>query len=118
MTEEPRRLYEKFKTTGQEKIKLACAVEGFFSYSNSLTEQEKRAYSEYLKRRIRPVMEKLIQEEDTEKMEKIEEFGWYGRAELDTFIRFAGSCHKIESLVWLMEQKDRKYGYQDRDFTL
>ncbi len=35
-------------------------------------------------------MEKLIQEEDTEKMEKIEEFGWYGRAELDTFIRFAG----------------------------
>lgn len=63
-------------------------------------------------------MEKLIKEEDTEKMEKIEEFGWYGRAELDTFIRFAGSCHKIESLVWLMEQKDRKYGYQDRDFTL
>lgn len=49
-----------------------------------MTEQEKRAYSEYLKRRIRPVMEKLIKEEDTEKMEKIEEFGWYGRAELDT----------------------------------
>ena len=63
-------------------------------------------------------MEKLILEENIKKMEQLEVYGWYGERELENFIYLARNQHKIESLVWLMEQKDKKYGYQDRDFTL
>ena len=31
MKEEQNILYRKFQTTGQERIRLACALEGFFS---------------------------------------------------------------------------------------
>lgn len=118
MTEDQKMLYNKFKNTGQERIKLACALEGFLDAQTPLEESEEKAYREYLKRRIRPAMEKLILEEAIEKMEKIEKYSWYGKAEAENFIRFARNHHKIESMVWLMEQKDRNYGYCDRDFTL
>lgn len=45
--------YEKFQTTGQERIRLACALEGFF-LANECEEEKKTAYGQYLKRRIRP----------------------------------------------------------------
>ena len=48
--------YEKFQTTGQERIRLACALEGFF-LTNECEEEKKTAYGQYLKRRIRPAME-------------------------------------------------------------
>ena len=51
--------YEKFQTTGQERIRLACALEGFF-LTNECEEEKKTAYGQYLKRRIRPAMEALI----------------------------------------------------------
>ena len=33
--------YEKFQTTGQERIRLACALEGFF-LANECEEEEKK----------------------------------------------------------------------------
>ena len=59
MEEERDMRYEKFQTTGQERIRLACALEGFF-LTNECEEEKKTAYGQYLKRRIRPAMEALI----------------------------------------------------------
>ena len=69
--------YEKFQTTGQERIRLACALEGFF-LANECEEEKKTAYGQYLKRRIRPAMEALIREENVGKMELLKSFGWFG----------------------------------------
>lgn len=107
-------LYRKFQTTGQERIRLACALEGFFCGEN----EEKTAYSQYLKRRIRPAMEALIQEENVSKMELLESQDWFGKEELECFISIARKERKLESLVWLMQLKDRKYGYKEKKFDL
>lgn len=66
MEEERDMRYEKFQTTGQERIRLACALEGFF-LTNECEEEKKTAYGQYLKRRIRPAMEALIREENVGK---------------------------------------------------
>ena len=117
MEKEPNILYQKFQTTGQERIRLACALEGFFSEKGG-NEAEKSAYGQYLKRRIRPAMEALIREENVGKMELLEEQGWFGAAELDQFLAIARKEHRLESLVWLMKLKDSKYGYKDKTFEL
>lgn len=118
MEKEQEFLYEKFKSTGQEKVKLSLALEGFFDEKPGFMEDAKIAYSQYLRRRIRPAMELLIREENIRKMELLEKNNWFGRNELESFIRTARKEQKLESLVWLMKLKDDKYGYTDRDFTL
>ena len=114
-------IYEKFRTTGQEKVKMACALEGFFQKKMKFSQDEKKIqkeYEKYLQRRIRSVMEYLILEEDLDRMKGLEPYGWWGKIELEQFIRIAREHQKIESLVWLLNQKDQKYGYEDRDLTL
>ena len=118
MDKEQEFLYEKFKSTGQEKVKLSCALEGFFPEKEETSEEAKNAYSQYLKRRIRPAMEELIRQENICEMEQLAGMDWFGRNELESFIRTARKEQKLESLVWLMKLKDSKYGYTDRDFTL
>lgn len=110
-------LYRKFQTTGQERIRLACALEGFFR-GESMGNEEKTAYNQYLKRRIRPAMEALIQEENVSGMELLESQDWFGKEELESFISTARKERKLESLVWLMQLKDRKYGYKEKKFDL
>ena len=117
MEEERDMRYEKFQTTGQERIRLACALEGFF-LTNECEEEKKTAYGQYLKRRIRPAMEALIREENVGKMELLESFGWFGAEELENFICTARRERKLESLVWLMRLKDQKYGYKEKKFDL
>ena len=51
-------------------------------------------------------------------MEILEQQGWFGRKELDSFIQIAREQRRLESLVWLMLLKDQKYGYDEPDFTL
>ena len=111
-------LYEKFRTTKQERIRLACAMEAFFQENEGSTEKELEDYRLYLKKRIRPAMEILIKSEDTIKMEKLEKQGWFGRQELEQFILLAREQRKLESLVWLMRLKDRKYGYEERKLII
>ena len=104
MEEERDMRYEKFQTTGQERIECE--------------EEKKTAYGQYLKRRIRPAMEALIREENVGKMELLESFGWFGAEELENFICTARRERKLESLVWLMRLKDQKYGYKEKKFDL
>lgn len=114
---EGEKLYEKFSTSKQEPVRLAVALRGFF-LEDGVTQEEREAYAAYLKIRIRPAMEELIQEEAVEKMEKIEALGWFGQPQLEVFIRLARSRKKTASLMWLLHLKDKKYGYQQKDFSL
>ena len=102
MDKEQEFLYEKFKSTGQEKVKLSCALEGFFQEKEETSEEAKNAY----------------RQENICEMEQLAGMDWFGINELESFIRTARKEQKLESLVWLMKLKDSKYGYTDRDFTL
>ena len=90
--------------------KLEQALEIYF--------QENQEIQKYLKLRIRSVMELLIENEDTERMEQIEKCGWFSANELENFIRCAQEKAKLRSLVWLLHLKDKKYGYPKKDFSL
>ena len=54
-------------------------------------------------------MEILLEEEDTERMQCLEEQGWFGRKELDGFIHSASEKEKLRSLIWLLHLKNEKY---------
>ena len=78
------------------------------------TEEEEQI----LKKKIRTVMEQLICQEDLETMEEMETRGWFGRYELERFIRYAGNRRRPLSLMWLLHLKNEKYGYKSEDFGL
>lgn len=108
--------YQRFLNTGQESVRLTTALDGFFA-EESVPESERAAYASYLKRRIRPAMERLIRENALEKMDALERQGWFGVQELDTFIQKAQELGQEASLLWLLRRKGERYGYHDRDFS-
>ena len=57
-------------------------------------------------------MEVLIEKEDTEKMDILEQQGWFGAGELETFLKIAREKEKKVSLMWLLHLKNNKYGYR------
>lgn len=87
-------------------------------FQEEVEESRKKECEKYLKLRIRPVMENLIEQEDTERIEKLEAYGWFGAAQTDAFIRIAAEKKCLSSLVWLLNLKKQKYGYKDKDFSL
>ena len=110
-------LYQRFLNTAQEAVRLTAALEGFF-LETDIEESQRDAYTAYLKRRIRPAMERLIRENALEKMDVLEQRGWVGAQEMDAFIRQAQSLGQVAAMLWLMRRKGERYGYHDRDFTL
>ena len=42
----------------------------------------------------------------------------YGKKELETFIRTAREEGRLQALVWLMKEKNDRYGYEDREYDL
>ena len=99
---------------------LYCGYGNFTGEEDDLMQDRKleQALEKYLKLRIRSVMELLIENEDTERMEQIEKCGWFSANELENFIRCAQEKAKLRSLVWLLHLKDKKYGYPKKDFSL
>ena len=91
--------------------KLEQALEIYFQNIPAGESEEFREAQKYLKLRIRSAM-------DTERMEQLEKCGWFSENELMVFIRYAQEKTKLRALVWLLHLKDKKYGYQKRDFSL
>ena len=91
--------------------KLEQALEIYFQENPDRESDKYQEIQKYLKLRIRSVMELLIENEDTERMEQIEKCGWFSANELENFIRCAQEKAKLRSLVWLLHLKDKKYGY-------
>ena len=60
----------------------------------------------------------MIRSQQIEQMEILAEQGWYGKKELETFIRTAREEGRLQALVWLMKEKNDRYGYEDREYDL
>lgn len=114
---EEQEIYQIFHETRQEAQRLTAALEGFFQ-KKAVSEEHQEAYSRYLKRRIRPAVEQLIQEEAVEKIQALDQLGWFHEQELEGFIRTARQYEKPASLMYFLHRKNEVYGYHDRDFSL
>ena len=104
------------KSGNQEEVRLALALEGFFL--EDTLQAQKEEFGQYLRRRIRPTMEALIDKDDVEKMEQLKDLGWLEGIPVEGFLKSARNKKKQAAMVWLLHLKDEKYGYADRDFTL
>ena len=109
-------LYRKFGSTKQEPLRLAAALRGYFL--EKVPEEERRDYGEYLKKRIRPAVERLILEDDWEKIEKLYENEWFGERELEVFLRLAEEWRKPAALMGLLHLKKENYGFKEKKFEL
>lgn len=114
---EEQEIYQIFHETRQEAQRLRAALKGFFQ-NTAIPEEHRKEYGRYLKRRIRPAVEQLIQEEAIEKIRELEQLGWFHEPELEGFIRTARKYEKPASLMYFLQRKDEVYGYHDRDFSL
>lgn len=69
--------------------KLEQVLDVYFQDEPDKGSKEFQEAQKYLKLRIRPAMEFLIEKEDTDRMEQLEKCGWFSIKELETFIRCA-----------------------------
>ena len=65
--------------------KLKQALDIYFGGEPDRETKEFQDAQKYLKLRIRPAMEFLIEKEDTEGMEQLENCGWFSAKELESF---------------------------------
>ena len=115
--EEAARVWKKFSETRQEPVKMAMALWGYF-LKEGISIQQRQEMAAYLKPRVRNAVEALIEEEEPEKIAVLEQAGWFGEKELDGFIRTARERQKLQALVYLMKEKDIRYGYREEMLEL
>lgn len=101
----------------QHMRKLREAIAGYFE-NDHVSETQRGEYEKYLKLRIRPLMEFLIEQEDLDKMDTAVKNGWFLPAQIDTFIKMAGEKHCLSAFVWLLNLKKEICGFKDKDFSL
>ena len=81
-------------------------------------EEERAHYGAYLKKRIRPAVERLILEDDWEKIEKLYENEWFGEQELEVFLKLAEEWRRPAALMGLLHLKKANYGFKEKKFEL
>lgn len=107
------------KEKRMQDAKLERALEIYFKrMPDEGADKEFLDAENYLKRRIRSVMEILLTKEDINAMAFLEQKGLFGENEVDLFIRMAKEKGKHRSLIWLLHLKDEKYGYHEKEFLL
>lgn len=115
--QEAARVWKKFSETRQEPVKMATALWGYF-LKEGLSTQQRQEMEVYLKPRVRNAVEALIEEDEPEKIAVLEQSGWFGEKELDEFIKTARERQKLQALVYLMKEKDTRYGYREEELEL
>ena len=84
-----------------------------------MEEAERADYGAYLKKRIRPAVERLILEDDWEKDRgKLYENEWFGEQELEVFLKLAEEWRRPAALMGLSPLKKEKYGFKEKKFEL
>ena len=76
--------WSSFRTTTSEQQRLRAALSGFCELQD-LPEEQRAAYTAYLRKRIRPAVEMLIREDDFSKLERIMQTGWLSDADRKRF---------------------------------
>lgn len=108
--------YQKFIASKQEQLRLRIALEDFFREETDAVARD--TYAQYLRRRLQPAAAALIAADDTVRLARLAEQGWFTAKQTDECIRLAAEEGKTAALVWLLRWKGRTYGFQDRDFSL
>ena len=109
MTEEA--LMRKFQSAGRADVKLACALYGYFGAGKA------DVYLQYLMNRIRPAVSELILSGRVSELAELEEQGAFTAELTDSFLETAISAGVQEATVWLLQLKERRFGFPDRDFS-
>lgn len=108
--------YETFLQSKQPPVALQLAMEDFFA--PDLPEEYRKTYGDYLHRRIRPLAEKLIEQEDLDKLEILDQLQWLTPNLVDEFAKMAKDKQKSAALVWLLTKKQETYGFKRESFEL
>ena len=110
-------LYQKFMSSKQAAVRLELALLGFFQ-SDGYTDKQHRDFGDYLRLRIRPAAEALIQRDALEQLQTLEELGWMDASVIEDSMDYAIRNQKTQAFIWLLERKTMKYGFHDRCFDL
>ena len=110
-------LYQKFMSSKQAAVRLELALMGFFR-PEGYTEKQRKDFGDYLRLRIRPVAEALIQRDALGQLQALEELGWMDASVIEDCMNYAIRNQKTQAFIWLLERKTRKYGFHDRRFDL
>ena len=105
--------YQKFQQSKQEPLRLSIALEAFFQDEDPVRHA---AYEQYLRRRLQPAVQQLIESDDTQKLGRLAP--WFTAKKTDSFIALARDKQKTAALVWLLRWKGAHYGFPDKDFSL
>ena len=105
--------YQKFQQSRQEPLRLSIALEAYFQDGDPARQE---VYGQYLRRRLQPAVQALIELDDTGRLSRLAP--WFTAKQTDAFITLAREKRKTAALVWLLRWKGARYGFPDRDFTL
>lgn len=105
-------LMGKFQSATRADVKLACALYGYFGAD------KEDAYLRYLMSRIRPAVTELILSGRVSQLAELEGKGAFTAELTDSFLETAISAGAQEVTVWLLQLKERRFGFPDRDFSL
>ena len=96
---------------------MELALSGFFQ-PDGYTDKQHRDFGDYLRLRIRPAAEVLIQRDALDKLQVLEELGWMDASVIEDCMDYAIRNQKTQAFIWLLVRKTRKYGFHDRSFDL
>lgn len=111
------RLMEKFRSAPREDVRLAAALRGVF-VPDCGNEAQREVYSAYLKRRPFPAATALMEENRILDLEKLDAQAAFSRDTVENLLVLARKMGRPEALVWLLEIKQQRFGFADRDFSL
>lgn len=98
--------WSSFRTTTSEQQRLRAALSGFCE-SQDLPEEQRAAYTAYLRKRIRSAVEMLIREDDFSKLERILQTGWLSDADRKRFLNLAADQQKWQAFRILLNRSSQ-----------
>ena len=98
--------WSSFRTTTSEQQRLRAALSSFCE-SQDLPEEQRAAYTAYLRKRIRPAVEMLIREDDFSKLENILQTGWLSDADRKRFLNLAADQQKWQAFHILLNRNSQ-----------
>lgn len=117
MNEQANAIYQKFRTSQQAALQLELALMGFFT-NEGFTPQQTKAFADYLKLRVRPALQSLIDQEDLAKIRQMEALGWLRPELVEEGLLYAIRQKKSQAFLCLLKIKAEAYGFRDRNFDL
>ena len=110
-------LMEKFRTAQRQDVRLAAALRGMFTPGCG-DEAQRGEYLDYLKRRTVPAAVALMEENRVLDLEKLDVCIPFSTETVHSLMETARRLGRPEVLVWLLEKKQSRFGFRDRDFSL